>query len=361
VVLALAAALVTPLAGLFLALAAFAWFLADLPRSNLWAAAIVIASLAPLAVLELLFPGQGRMPFAPLDFVATLVPLAALAFLLERGQRTLRIGFALYALLTVGAYVIPTALGVNATRLTTSVGLGLAVCLPARSRRARLLLVAALVPLALSQWMPARGPLLGWSNPATSATYFKPLLDYLVPRDHPLARVEVVPLSTHWESDYVALRLPLARGWERQLDTADNPIFYDPGRLSAASYRAWLGRNGVRFVALASAPLDYAGVGEARLLRLGVPGLRLVWRDTDWRVFELARAPAIVSGAGALVSESGARLVLSARRAGVLQVRVRGGSRWAVTSGAAVAHAGADGWLSVAARRGGRIALEISP
>jgi hypothetical protein len=361
VVLALAASLSTPLAGLFLALAAFAWLLADLPRRNVRAAAIVAAALAPVAALELLFPGQGRMPFATLDFAATLVPLAALALLLDRRQRALRIGFALYALLTIGSYFVPTALGVNATRLATSVGPGLAICLASRSPRARLALAVALVPLALSQWMPARGPLLGWRNPATTAAYFRPLLAYLVPHDHPLGRIEVVPLSTHWESDYVALALPLARGWERQLDTADNPIFYAPGRLRASTYRAWLEHNGVRFVALADAPLDYAGVGEAQLVRAGVPGLTLVWSSAHWRVYELRGASGILSGDGQLLRERGARLVVAARRKGPLIVRVRGGSSWRVSSGAALLRESAGGWLSLSARHAGRIVLEITP
>ena len=90
--------------------------------------------------------------------------------------------------------------------------------------------------------------------------------------DGPLGRVEVVPTALHWEAVYVALRFPLARGWERQLDTANNPIFYDPGRLTPRSYRAWLLDNGVRFVALSDARLDYAAYGEAYLVRRGVPG-----------------------------------------------------------------------------------------
>jgi hypothetical protein len=299
------------------------------------------------------------MPFAVLDLFGTLVPLAAVALLLDRRDRVLRLGVVLYGALTIASYLIPTALGVNVTRLATSVGLGFVICLPTRSRRARLLLVAALVVLFLGQWMPARGPLLGWRNPATTAAYFRPLLGYLVSHDHPLARVEVVPLSTHWESDYVALRLPLARGWERQLDTADNPIFYRPRPLTASSYRAWLERNGVRYVALADAPLDYSGVAEARLVRHGVGGLRLVWTSSDWRVYELTGAGGIVSGPGVLVSERGATLVVDATRRGKLLVRVRYTPDWHVQSGRASLRESAGGWLALSARRAGRIILEV--
>jgi hypothetical protein len=359
VVLALAATLASPLAGLFLALAMLAWLLAALPRVNWWALAAGLAAFAPIAALELLFPGQGRMPFAPLDFAGTLVPTFALALVAR--QRALRIGLVLYAILVIGSYLVPSALGVNATRLGTTAGLGLAVALYAASTRARLLVAIAVVPLVLGQWVPARSALLGAYDPGTSRAYFAPLVAFLEAHDRPLARVEVVPLSTHWESDYVALAVPLARGWERQLDTADNPIFYDAGALGAGSYLAWLRRNAVRYVALSDAPLDYAGIAEARLVRAGVPGLHAVWHDEHWRVFAVAGAPAIVSGPGSLVAQTGARLVLRADRAGLLTVRVRGGTDWRVASGAAGVAPAAGGWIAVHARAAGQIVLSISP
>jgi hypothetical protein len=360
VALALACTLASPLAGLFLTLCAFAWLLAELPRWRWPLTGAVVAAGAPIALLEVLFQGQGRMPFATLDFFGMIVPLVVLAPLTGPRDRALRIGMALYAALIIASYAIPTALGVNATRLATTAGLGLAICLAARSPRTWLLLATAVVVLALGQWMPARGALLGWSNPATTSAYFQPLLNYLLPRDHPLARVEVVPLSTHWESDYVALRLPLARGWERQLDTADNPIFYERGRLTPSSYVTWLKGSGVRWVALADAPLDYAGIPEARLLRRGVPGLKLVWSSAHWRVYELAGADGIVSGNGRLVSERGSSVVLDALAPGRMLVRIRYTPDWRVASGRASLRESAGGWLVVTARQTGRIKLAIS-
>jgi len=217
------------------------------------------------------------------------------------------------------------------------------------------------VPLALGQFSPAAADLLGASVRSSSPAFFAPLLAYLEPHDQPLGRIEVVPTAHHWETDYVARVLPLARGWERQLDTADNPIFYDNGRLNAASYRAWLERNGVRFVALTDVPLDYAGVREARLVTAGVPGLKLVWRSTNWRVYELSGASGILSGPGRLISEHGATLVLAALRPGRLLVRVRSAADWHVHSGRASLSAASDGWLTVQATRAGRIVLTVSP
>lgn len=360
VLLALAASLASPLAGAFLALAAFSWILGDLPRWNLRAGALCVAALLPVIALELAFPGQGRQPFAPANLAGMLIALAAVLLVLTPEQRVLRAGFTLYGLALVGSYLLPSALGGNVTRLGSAVGLGLVVCLPAPVQRARLLLAVAFVPLALAQWSPAAGALAGHSDASSSPAYFRPLLTYLERHDQPLGRIEVVPTATHWESDYVALALPLARGWERQLDTAQNPIFYDRGRLNAASYRAWLERNGVRFVALADLPLDYAGVREGQLVRVGVPGLVPVWHNADWRVYQLLGASGIVSGPGRLLSEHGATVVLEATRPGRLLVRVRFTTAWHVRSGAASLREGADGWIALDDRRAGKIVLTIS-
>ena len=48
------------------------------------------------------------------------------------------------------------------------------------------------------------------------------------------ARIEESPLrvvvepASHWSSAYLSARVPLARGWERQVDAAVNPQFYRP-------------------------------------------------------------------------------------------------------------------------------------
>ena len=48
-------------------------------------------------------------------------------------------------------------------------------------------------------------------------------------------RIEIPFTRFHWETYVVAPRYPLARGWERQLDIKDNPLFYS-GPLTAATY-----------------------------------------------------------------------------------------------------------------------------
>ena len=116
-------------------------------------------------------------------------------------------------------------------------------------------------------------------------------------------RVEVPPTLEHWEAAFVAPYVSLARGWERQLDIANNDLFYVTGALTPASYQAWLDANGVTWVALPNAPLDYAAQAEARLLSSGeVPGLQLVWVTPQWQLWHVNGSPGLVSGPARLTS-----------------------------------------------------------
>ena len=358
--LASAASLASPLAGGFLALAAGAWALGSWPRRCYSAWAVAAAAFVPVVVIEVLFPGLGPAPFSPWNFVGMLTALALLGWVLAlRRDRTLGIGVVLYALACVVAFAIPSALGANVTRLGISVGVAVVVTLAFDQRRGRRLLLAAAVPLALAQWIPARQALLGEGNASMQAAYYHPLLRFLDRADRPLARVEVVPTAFHTEAAFVAPSFPLARGWERQLDTAQNKIFYGKGHLTAASYRSWLVANGVRFVALPDVALDYAAKAEARLIRAGVPGLAPVWSSAHWRVFRVAGAPGLVSGPARLVRSSGADVSLRATGAGVIIVRERYVNAWHIARGAARLTEAHGGWLRVSASRAGPIELRV--
>jgi hypothetical protein len=357
--LAVAASLASPLAGGFLAMAAIAWMIGCWPERRVGAGALAGAAAIPVLLLELLFPGLGTMPFAPLNFVGMLVALVPIGIVVARRDRAIAVGVALYAVALVLAFAVPSAIGNNITRLGVAFGVALVTTLAWERRRGRVLLVAAAIPLALAQWVPARQALLGEGNPSMEATYFRPLLGYLGSADRPLGRVEVVPTALHWEAAYVAPSFPLARGWERQLDTANNAIFYDAGRLTPASYHSWLFANGVRFVALPDVALDYAALAEARLLRAGVPGLHLAWRDAHWRVYAVNGAPGIVSGPARLLSSDGADVRLLVTRPGPVIVRERYVDAWRVASGHAVLSPARGGWLKVRATAPGRVELRI--
>ena len=101
------------------------------------------------------------------------------------------------------------------------------------------------------------------------------------------ARVEAVPQYGHWESQELAAAVPLARGWERQVDIERNPLFYS-GTLTPAAYYGWLRYNAVRYVAISAASPDFAAVAEAAMVSEGQPWLVPVWHNGFWQLFRVA-------------------------------------------------------------------------
>jgi hypothetical protein len=358
--LAAAASLASPLAGGFLAMVAAAWAIGSWPRRRYAALALAGAAALPVFLIEVLFPGLGPAPFSPVNFAGMLGACLLLGLVVWRRDRAIAVGVALYALACVVAFAIPSAIGANVTRFGICFGVALVVILAWEDRRGRLLLAAAAIPLALAQWVPARFALLGYGNPSFQAAYYQPVLRFLERADHPLGRIEAVPTAYHWESAYIAPYLPLARGWERQLDTENNALFYKPGQLTKARYRAWLEANGVRFVALPDVPLDYAAKAEGRLLRSGVPGLVAVWDNAHWRVWRVAGAPGLISGPAQLLSSSGEDVRLKVTAPGSIVVRERYVPDWHVVHGSGAVSEAPGGWLRVKARRAGALELRIA-
>jgi len=373
--LALLTPLASPVAALFLALAGAAYALgagrsrpvaSALPERAPAAAgprraaglALAAAALAPVAALAVAFPEGGHEPFAASAFWPVLAFAALALALLPRAQRTLRAAAALYALGCLAAFALDTPVGGNATRLgALCAGPLAALALWPRRRRA----LALLLPLALWwQWSAAVDDVRTASgDPTVHAAYYAPLLAFLArtaPKA-PAGRVEIPFTRLHWEARWVAERVPLARGWERQLDVATNPLFYD-GTLTPASYRAWLARMAVRWVALPATRLDYSAQAEARLIRGGLPYLRLAWRDRDWRVYAVRDATPLVAPPAHLLAAGADGLELEVPRAGGrgILLRVRWTPYWAVTAGdACVAPAG--DWTRLRVRAPGRIRL----
>jgi hypothetical protein len=357
-VLAACAALASPLAGAFVALAGAAWLLAEWPQRRRQLIPFCGAAMIPVVGSSLLFPGQGAMPFPFKDWAFTGGIFALTALLLPARARVLRIGCALYLAAFVLSFVLHTPVGGNIERLGETFGPAVAVIAlwPAR----RLLLPVVAVPLIILQWGPALSALsTNRVDPSTKKGYFTPVVRYLEAREDPPARVEIVPTALHWEAAYAAPSVPLARGWERQLDTADNPVFYGKTPLTAESYRSWLLANGVRYVALPDVGLDYAGKAEGALVRSGVPGLVPVWHNAHWRVFEVSGSPGIVSGPAIPLVIDGGNVKLDVTSPGNVLVRVHYNSNWSVVTGSACLSEGPQGWLLAHATAPGPLQLQL--
>jgi hypothetical protein len=406
--LAVLSTLASPVAGAFLGLAALAWTLAVKPRA--WPIALTIGALAPIALLAGAFPEGGTQPFVASSFYPALAGSLLLAALFssarpraqvehaEGALRVLRIGAGLYAIALLGAFVIPTAVGGNATRLGALVAGPLAACVlvgrfpgevggwRAQWRaggtggwlaqwRLRVLVVLA-TPLLL-YWQVA-APLSNFasaaSDPAVHASYYAPLLGelralgvgYGSPPTRP-ARIEVVPTRNHWEARWVAPNVMLARGWERQLDIDRDALFYDEAEtpLTAARYRRWLANEAISYVALPDAPLDYSAKGEARLLRGGggggvVPYLREIWRSAHWRLFAVLNPQPLVGAPASMTALSSDSFTLSAPRTGAYVARVRFTPYWAITEGHGCVRRAPGGWTEVQARSAGSLHVAIA-
>jgi hypothetical protein len=354
--LAVLTALASPVAALFLALAAAAWFLA---RRDKAALVLGAGAVAPMLALTVAFPEGGIEPFVASSFWPALAGLAAVLLALPGGERELRIGVVLYALGTIASFVLDTPVGGNVTRLGALFAGPVLACLLWR-RNPGLLAVLA-VPLIYWQWnAPVRDWVRANHDPSVEASYYQGLLRFLETRDGPF-RIEIPFTANHWEANHVARRFPLARGWERQLDVRDNDVFYR-NRLTAQRYRAWLDENAVSYVALPDARLDHSARAEARLIRAGLPYLRELWSDARWRVFAVRDPVPLASGAIATgLATDGFTLRADAPREAV--VRVRFTRYWQVVEGAGCVARAPGGWTRVRLTRPGvvRVATDFAP
>lgn len=373
-ILAAVSGLCSPVAALFAALVAAGYALAGASRSargterrpvrpdpprQAWRAraaaavsgatpgiVVAAAALIPVLALALAFPEDGTEPFE----LGTLLPVLAVALVgrwLARDAPTLRVCLLVYALALLISYLIPSAVGSNVARLGTLLAAPVATVM-LWDRRPRLL-AAAIVPLLyIGLQAPVQNVVVSSDRASTSAAFYRPLLRFLHSRGGPPFRIEIPLTALHWEAYRVATQIPLARGWERQLDIRDNPLFYRRGALTAQSYRAWLHANAVRFVALPATALDASARAEAALIRSQPPYLRPLAHVGAWRVYAVRHATALAQGPVRLLAMGPDWLTLRARRAGDVLLHVRFSPYWALLRGAGCVAPDRDGtrvWL----------------
>lgn len=307
-------ALASPVAALFLALIAAAWWLggATAPDRRADPVPFVVAAVAFVAAVALAlgFPTGGSEPFVPSALWPGVVVLALALFALPRDARTLRIGVAVYLAAVLLSGLLATPMGGNATRLAALAG-GPLLAGALWGRRPVALALLAL-PLLYWQWYPpVRDATQAWGDPSARAAYWAPARAALDARlaGEP-ARVEVPPTARRGEARWLTPEIPIARGWIRQLDRDRNPRFYadlrpDGPGLSPAEYRRWLDDHAVAWVALPDAPTDEASRAEVALLRAGrVPGLRRAWSNAHWTLWRVEDARPLATWAGSPAGET---------------------------------------------------------
>ncbi len=342
-------------------------FLSALGRRLRPFAAVIAAALAVVIALQLLFPEGGFEPYAASSIAGTLAVTLAFVLALPPQEKVLRVAAYVYVVVNLLS-LIPTPMGSNIQRYGILLAGPILLCaLGVRgglgaSRLPRWALLPALAGMALwVVWGPivqTRGVI---GDPSTNAAFYAPVERFLAARDAQPLRIEVPFTRAHWEAAYLAPHVLLARGWERQLDKRYDRVL-ESHSLSAPSYRGWLDREGVSYVALPDAPFDESSEHEVRLIEHGLPYLREELHDARWRIFRVLDAsPLAVSLAGG--GSGGARVTaigtenfaLSLAAPGRFLVKVRYTPYWSVTAGAASVREGPGGFTEVRASRAGRV------
>jgi hypothetical protein len=244
----------------------------------------------------------------------------------------------------VATKLIASPLGGNVSRLNQYAAGPLLACVLWEQRRSHVVLAA--IPLVFWQWFPTTDAILrAPSDPSTHQAYYQPLLNYLTAHPVGFGRVEIPVTYRHWEAAYVAPQIPLARGWERQLDTAYAKTFYD-GTLTAAGYGEWLRSNGVAYVALPDTQLDPSSHIEASIIRSAPSYLEHVWSGPHWSVWRYTGYHGLVDGPAHMTDLSADQFTLDVTAPGAVTVHVHFSPRWAVSGGGCTV-ATPSGWTRI--------------
>jgi hypothetical protein len=277
--------------------------------------------------------GGGVQPFS-VSSLLMASGTAAVVALLPVSRRVRAVTLVVMAGLLF-AFIVPSAVGSNATRIAV---LGAA---PAIAASARLSWRALVLPLIVASLLP----LAQLHNDLAATTHGDSSVSFVAGLRHQLRlnaqavdhRVEIVDTATHWPSAYLSLGVSLARGWERQIDESRNPAFYDSTDLSRQAYRQFLDRNAVGVVVVArGVPLDYGAITEATLIATGLPFLHPVWSDRHWTMYDVIRPAAMVSSPARVVRQRNNGLVIDAPAAGTYDVRMQWSPYLVVTGGTVI-------------------------
>ncbi|OHV40096.1 hypothetical protein BBK14_12860 [Parafrankia soli] len=348
---AVLASLASPLAAGFVLMVGLALALTgSLPRRVILAFGGAGAGI----IVALAFPEEGYQPFPAVTFLSLLALIGGGLLLVPKEHRAVRNGLLLWAGAAIVFFFVPTQVGGNITRPATLLaGPAAAVFLATRPR------ALALVAIPLIGWQigPIHGAFVTHGDPSAAPGYYTDLLGYL---DNggpvPAGRVEIPFTQAHWEARYVAPKLPMARGWLRQLDSKYNALFYD-GTLTAETYHEWLLARGVTYVALPNVDLDPSAVAEAKLLRSGLPYLELAWQNADWKVWLVRDSSGLVRGPATLTELGVSSVAVSFASPGVATVLVHYTPYWQLTEGDACVFRAAGGWTGILTQSAGAVRL----
>lgn len=353
---ALLCAAASPAAGLFLGLSCGALVMAN--HRRIVALVAATTSAVTFLLIAWLFPEGGS--YFPYSWLGALNLALLLAVIAGAGYRYRVVWWGVigYVVLGIATLVGTTGMGNIVARFA---GLAAAPMVVATARWRTWLVAVAATGLVCYQWAPVSGIALADVGAVREAADYDGMLaaiDDIQRQSAQVVVVEVVPVRTHDEADFVARRFPIARGWHRHLDRRDNMLFYE-GQLSDDEYRAWLVEHGVSVVAIADVKLDYGGTREHGVLLTPPDYLSLVYQDDVWRVFVVDPQPRLATGSATLSAMTPDTFTLDFTEAGSSTVKVKF-SPWFVVDGAACVTEGEGGWTVVEATDPGPVTVRAT-
>jgi hypothetical protein len=357
----------SPLAFVFLGLVLLAVVLVRrrLGSWALWLAPVLLVLAAIEVLATLIFPEGGLYPFSAWDLSAVLTVslLGAALTVRARHGRILAVFFVLWGFASVAAFLVPSPIGDNLTRLRLLVfPVMLLGAVLARFRPRPLAAIAVFLAFAYNVVPYVATIPFQADARAAEAGFWSPALAFLRARSQPNYRVEVVPTSGHWEAYWLPRAgFALARGWYRQLDIAGNSLLYQR-RLSPRGYRDWLRSLGVRYVVLADTRLDPVdGQVEADLVRSPRSGLVRALSSEELTIYELPAATPILTGPGqaTITDFDHERIGGLVDQKGRYLLRVRYTPYWQVRGGDVCLEPAHDGMTELIAGRPGRFLLVL--
>ncbi|MEZ5343712.1 MAG: hypothetical protein R2706_20435 [Acidimicrobiales bacterium] len=335
--LALLAGLSTPVASVFLGLAAGAIAFTRLLQSPTrriepWSAALWLCAVAPLAAFSVAFGSDGIFRFEPVAFALCVV--ATVGIVAVTDNRTTIIGVSASALAAVAFFVIDNPMGGNFQRLPMFFAGALALFM-ARPNRAKLALALGVFFTGWAVFPAATASVDAYRDPSRHEAYYAPHVNYIEWHGDDNSRIEIPFTLNHWESFYVAKKFSLARGCERQADREVNPLFYDL-TTTPEQYHAWLLDRAVRWVALPDVALDRGGQIEADLLANEHDWLVPVWENEHWKVWEVVDSTPILAAPAELIHLGYDNITIRSTTASSTVLRIRYMPYWTVEGPATI-------------------------
>ncbi|WP_243722854.1 MFS transporter [Actinomadura sp. 7K507] len=355
--LSVLASLASPVAGLFLLVLAAALIVTGRRRAG-----VCVAIGLPLVVgtTSLLFPFDGIQPISLTAIVLpAITSVIAILTCAPKNWAFIRIGAGVYLAGIALTWLIPSPVGSNVERLSLLFGGMFLLSAVARAQGRLRIAVLSLAFIVTASWQVVKpvDDLIHTEPADEAAVHASGLISELKDLDADKGRIEVVPLRSHWESSGMSRHFVLARGWNRQVDAERHELFYEDGALTPDSYRDWLHRWAVQYVALPEQEADWSAQEEAALVEKGQPYLTEVWQDEHWRLFRVLRATPLVDRPASVHALDSGKLVVDMPFRGSVLMRVHWSPWLRVTGGDACLTRAGD-FVRMTAKTPGRFTID---